>query len=183
MAGLFEHEQVLGMIRTGHDEWFYFGELSEDLINSVVSMVDTKPELQAVSRPARRRLLSALVECLQNMRNNAPVVPKDSIPNSIVFMRKISDYEYGLRCGNMMMTTDVPKLEERIKEINSADQEQIKEMYIKQMGVVLSDGNRKSAGLGLLEIARSASGKIDYRFIDKDGGFTFFCVEVNVQLN
>jgi hypothetical protein len=98
-------------------------------------------------------------------------------------MRKISDYEYGLRCGNMMMTTDVPKLEERIKEINSADQEQIKEMYIKQMGVVLSDGNRKSAGLGLLEIARSASGKIDYRFIDKDGGFTFFCVEVNVQLN
>ncbi|MCE2773682.1 MAG: SiaB family protein kinase [Bacteroidetes bacterium] len=183
MAELFEHEQVLGMMRTGRDQWFYCGEVSDDLINSLVSAVDAKPELQAVSRPARRRLLSALVECLQNMRNNTPTVPNESVPNSIVLISKISDYEYGLRCGNIMLTADVPELDERIKKINSADQEQIKEMYMKQMSVVLGDGNRKSAGLGLLEIARSAAGKIEYRFIDMDGGFTFFCVEVNVQLN
>jgi hypothetical protein len=166
---------------TGND-WFYLGDVSEDLISSFVAMVETRPDFQVLSRPSRRRLLSAVVECLQNIRNNTPPITTPT-PGSIVYMKRVSASDYGLRCGNVMFSKDVDILKGKLDEINTADSEKLKMMYVDQMERSLQDGSRTNAGLGLMEIARAVNGPITYRFLPMKGNYTFFCLELVIALN
>lgn len=166
---------------TGSD-WFYLGDVSEELISSFVAMVETRHDFQFLSRPSRRRLLSAVVECLQNIRNNTPPITTPA-PGSVVYMRRESGTDYGLRCGNVMLTKDVEQLKSKLDEINTADPEQLKSMYVDQMERSLQNGSRTNAGLGLMEIARAVNGPINYRFLPLKGEYTFFCLELIITLN
>lgn len=166
---------------TGND-WFYLGDVSEDLISSFVAMVETRNDFKNLSRPSRRRLLSAVVECLQNIRNNTPPLSTPS-PGSIVYMRRVGSTDYGLRCGNVMWSKDVDVLKGKLDKINTADSETLKSMYVDQMEQSLQNGSRTNAGLGLMEIARAVNGPITYRFLPLKEGYTFFCLELVIALN
>ena len=166
---------------TGTD-WFYLGDVSEDLISSFVAMVEARSDFRELSRPSRRRLLSAVVECLQNIRNNTPPLSTPS-PGSVVYMRRVSSGDYGLRCGNVMFSKDVDILKGKLDNINTADPETLKTMYVDQMERSLQAGSRTNAGLGLMEIARAVNGPISYRFLPLKDGYTFFCLELVIALN
>ena len=174
--------QIKELLTETNDDWFYLGDVSEDLISSFVAMIESRPDFQSLSRPSRRRLLSAVVECLQNIRNNTPAIP-DPIPGSVVYMRKIAPGEYGLRCGNVMLTRDVDVLKVKLDLINTADSEQLKTMYVDQMERSLQNGSRTNAGLGLMEIARAINGPITYKFIPFKGDYTFFSLDILISLN
>lgn len=166
---------------TGND-WFYLGDVSEDLISSFVAMVETRSDFRDLSRPSRRRLLSAVVECLQNIRNNTPPLTT-AAPGSIVYMRRMGASDYGLRCGNVMFSKDVEELKLKLEKINAADSEMLKNMYVDQMERSLQNGSRTNAGLGLMEIARAVNGPITYRFLPLENNYTFFCLELVIALN
>ena len=166
---------------TGND-WFYLGDVSEDLISSFVAMVETRADFRDLSRPSRRRLLSAVVECLQNIRNNTPPITTPT-PGSIVYMRRMGTSDYGLRCGNVMFSKDVDVLRGKLEKINSADADTLKNMYVDQMERSLQAGSRTNAGLGLMEIARAVNGPITYRFLPLENNYTFFCLELVIALN
>ncbi len=169
------------LTNTGND-WFYLGDVSEDLISSFVAMVETRSDFKDLSRPSRRRLLSAVVECLQNIRNNTPALSTPS-PGSVVYMRRVGSNDYGLRCGNVMHTKEVEALKTKLEKINSADPEMLKTMYVDQMERSLQNGSRTNAGLGLMEIARAVNGPITYRFLPLENNYTFFCLELVIALN
>lgn len=169
------------LTETGND-WFYLGDVSEDLISSFVAMVETRNDFRGLSRPSRRRLLSAVVECLQNIRNNTPPITTPA-PGSIVYMRRVGTNDYGLRCGNVMLSKDVDILKGKLDKINTADSEELKSMYVNQMERSLQNGSRTNAGLGLMEIARAVNGPITYRFLPLKDNFTFFCLELVIALN
>ncbi len=174
--------EVNSLLTNTGDDWFYLGDVSEDLISSFVAMVETRPDFQHLPRPSRRRLLSAVVECLQNIRNNTPPLTTPS-PGSIVYMSRVNQSDYGLRCGNVMFTKNVPLLKEKLEEINAAGIEKLKTMYVDQMERSLQNGSRTNAGLGLMEIARAVNGPITYKFLPLEGEYTFFCLELEIVLN
>lgn len=163
-------------------DWFYLGEVDEDLISSFVALVESRPSFLQLPRPSRRRLVSAVVECLQNIQNNTPARTVHTA-GSVIFMQRYSSFEYGLICGNLMKSAEVDSLRSKLDSINSADPEVLRDMYMKQMERTLNDGSRTNAGLGLLEIARAINGPIRYRFIPVENGFTFFSVELFLSLN
>lgn len=174
--------EVKDLLLDPKTDWFYLGEVDEDLISSFVSLVESRPHFLILPRPSRRRLVSAVVECLQNIQNNTPVITTPSA-GAVVFMQRYSGHEYGVVCGNLMHTDEVDMLREKLDSINSADTEVLREMYMRQMERTLTDGSRTNAGLGLLEIARAINGPIRYRFIPLENGFTFFSVELFLSLN
>lgn len=163
-------------------DWFYLGEVDEDLISSFVALVESRPSFLVLPRASRRRLVSAVVECLQNIQNNTPARQAHTA-GSVVFMQRYSDFEYGLMCGNLMNSKEVDSLRSKLDSINSAGAEVLRDMYMKQMERTLRDGSRTNAGLGLLEIARAVNGPIRYRFVPMENGFTFFSVELFFSLN
>jgi hypothetical protein len=174
--------EVKELLLDPHTDWFYLGEIDEDLISSFVSLVESRPDFLLLPRPARRRLVSAVVECLQNIQNNTPQITTPQA-GSVVFMQRYSGGEFGVLCGNLMKSDEVEMLREKLDRINSAEPEALRDMYMKQMEVSLEGGSRTNAGLGLLEIARAVNGPIRYKFMPLDGDYTFFCVELFLSLN
>jgi hypothetical protein len=179
---MMNQNDVKNLLLDPKTDWFYLGEVDEDLISSFVALVESRPHFMILPRPSRRRLVSAVVECLQNIQNNTPAI---SLPKagSVVFMQRFSGNDYGLLCGNIMLTEDVEELKQKLDVINSAEPEVLRDMYMKQMERTLMDGSRTNAGLGLLEIARAVNGPIRYRFIPHADGYTFFSLELLLSLN
>lgn len=174
--------EVKDLLLDPKTDWFYLGEVDEDLISSFVALVESRPSFLLLPRPSRRRLVSAVVECLQNIQNNTPVRTLHTA-GSVVFMQRYSAHEYGLMCGNLMNSFEVDSLRGKLDSINSADPDVLRDMYMKQMERTLNDGSRTNAGLGLLEIARAINGPIRYRFTPMENGYTFFSVELFLSLN
>ncbi|MBI3512021.1 MAG: hypothetical protein HY064_15285 [Bacteroidetes bacterium] len=174
--------EVKDLLLDPKTDWFYLGEIDEDLISAFVSLIESRPHFLLLPRPSRRRLVSAVVECLQNIQKNTPAI-KEPKAGSIVFMQRFSISDYGVNCGNLMKTEEVELLRSKIDHINAADADILREMYMKQMEKTLRDGSRTNAGLGLLEIARAVSGPIKYKFIPMENGFTFFYIELFISLN
>jgi hypothetical protein len=98
-------------------------------------------------------------------------------------MRRVGTNDYGLRCGNVMLSKDVDALKGKLDRINTADSDELKTMYVDQMERSLQNGSRTNAGLGLMEIARAVNGPITYRFLPLKDNFTFFCLELVIALN
>lgn len=181
-AHMLSEIEVKDLLLDPHTDWFYLGEIDEDLISSFVSLVESRPDFLKLPRPSRRRLVSAVVECLQNIQNNTPVITTPHA-GSVVFMQRYAGGEFGLMCGNIMQTDEVEVLRQKLDRINAAEPEKLREMYMKQMEVSLNNGSRTNAGLGLLEIGRAISGPIKYKFLPLEGGHTFFSVELFLALN
>ncbi|HEU4719154.1 MAG TPA: SiaB family protein kinase [Bacteroidia bacterium] len=175
-------QDVKGLLLDPATDWFYLGEIDEDLISSFVTLIENRPDFLLLPRPSRRRLVSAVVECLQNIQNNTPVITEPK-SGSVIFMQKYSLSEFGVMCGNIMNTSEVEMLKEKLDQINSADTEILREMYMKQMEISLQGGSRTNAGLGLLEIARAVNGPIRYGFIRLNDDHTFFSLELHLSLN
>ncbi|MDQ3109033.1 MAG: hypothetical protein M3R17_03975, partial [Bacteroidota bacterium] len=57
-------------------DWFYLGEIDEDLISSFVALIETRSDFLKLPRPSRRRLISTVVESLQNIQNNTPLLAR-----------------------------------------------------------------------------------------------------------
>ncbi|MGL5890573.1 MAG: SiaB family protein kinase, partial [Bacteroidia bacterium] len=177
-----EHE-VKALLTDPMTDWFYLGKVSDGFIDSFIGLLDAKPVFKKLSRSARRKLMQALVEALQNIRNNTPEDFSDHRPEAVVFMQRKENNIWMLRCGNVMRTAEVPALRLRLEDIETADETRLKEMYMNQMSLTLSDANRKSAGLGLIEMARSASAPISYKFVTLTPPYTFFAVELQLTLD
>ncbi len=181
-AFMLTNTEVKDLLLDPQTEWFYLGEIDEDLISSFFSLIENRPDFLLLPRAARRRLVSAVVECLQNIQNNTPPISKPQA-GSVVFMQKYSGNDFGLMCGNIMKSEEVELLKNKLDKINAAEPEALREMYMKQMESSLENGSRTNAGLGLLEIARAVNGPIRYRFMPLESGYTFFCVELFLSLN
>ena len=174
--------EIKDLLVDSQADWFYLGEIDEDLISSFVALIENRSDFLLLPRPSRRRLVSAVVECLQNIQNNTPAISKPQA-GSVVFMKQFASGEFGVTCGNLMQTSQVDVLQKKLDRINSSEPEELRDMYMKQMEISLNSGSRTNAGLGLLEIARAINGPIKYKFLPQEGGLTFFSIELLLALN
>lgn len=179
---MISNDEIKDLLFDPQTDWFYLGEIDEDLITSFVSLMESRPNFMKLQRPSRRRLVSTVVECLQNIQNNAPILSKPQA-GAVVLMQQYASGEFGVKCGNIMISDKVDVLREKLDWINAAEPEALREMYMKQMEISLNSGSRTNAGLGLLEIARSINGPIKYKFLPLASGHTFFSVDLFLSLN
>jgi hypothetical protein len=86
---------------------------------------------------------------------------------------------YSVITGNMISTDHVEILQQRIRQINAMDSEELTTMYRK----VLNNGTYSSkggGGLGIIDIARRSGEKLDYGFVPVDEFNSFFSLNVKI---
>jgi len=71
-------------------------------------------------------------------------------------------------------------LKERIDFLNTLDKKELRQFYKEQMKAENDNPESKGAGLGLTEIARRATSKIEYEFIPYGEGLSYFTMYVTV---
>ncbi|HSL85990.1 MAG TPA: DUF6272 family protein, partial [Bacteroidales bacterium] len=87
---------------------------------------------------------------------------------------------YKIMTGNFVRTSNVEKLEEKIKRINRSTHEEIKELYkfiLNHQRISAKGGG----GLGLVDIARKTGNKLDYAFRNYDDNYSFFFLNIFVN--
>lgn len=174
--------EVKALLTDPMTDWFYLGQVNDGFIDSFIALLDARPFFRNLSRTARRRLMQTLIEALQNIRNYTPH-NLTGYPEAVVLMQRLSNSNWLLRCGNVMISSSVPTLQNRLGKLAESNREQLKELYMHQMEATLHDQNRKSAGLGLIEMARSSEAPLKYKFVPLNQQYTFFAIEIEISLD
>lgn len=174
-------------IRNGffnHDLFLTFsGPMSQDLMVEMGAILKTKMTLEGASQPTILRAFSILVELNQNIIHySAEEISTRQRDNSesttgcgIIAIGNENSH-YFILSGNVVKRLDVPRLKEIISGLNALDDEQLKKHYREQRKKE-PDQSSKGAGLGFIEVARKATGPMEYDFSEIDRDQSFFSLK------
>lgn len=149
----------------------------------ILDSVEQKTE-QANDPPRiRKKVYNVLVESLQNLYHHVDKPPQDytkEAPRRFgMVVVKRNEKGYNITTCNFILREKVKKLEDMLKKINQASQEEIKEIYkfiLHHQKITPKGGG----GLGLVDIARKTGNDLIYEFYNYDQDYAFFILSINV---
>ena len=156
----------------------HFGEFSQDLVNSISNGVEEAMIVAEDKKGTVKRMFSILVEGLQNIRLHGE---KDEDGNQASFLIIAQDEDaYLVTLANLVLITNKPVIEERLSEINSFDEKQVKSLYME----VLTNGiisNKGGAGLGFITMAMKSKNKLNFSIEPINDNLACFCIELKIN--
>ena len=181
---------LLKSVLTIYDELFtngislvHLGEFTHEITKMFTSMAEDDMERQSTTMSVKRRVYHVMVETLQNMNRHSDEIAKQANIGKGLFIVGKKNDSYFIITSNKVSLENKTKLEGALHQINGATRDELKEMYKKQIkeGKLSTKGG---AGLGLIDIARKTTGKLDYQFIPyEDEDFLFILhVEINTRI-
>ncbi len=156
------------------------GDITPELLTSILEIMESKLENLQEEPKIKKKVYNVLVECLQNLYHHMDEVDLSTDKSrSAIFMIGKTENRYTIITGNYIRVENVQGLDERLKEINTLSQDQLKEYYKK----VLSNGEMSAkggGGLGMIDIARKTGEKLSYSFMPIDDKHSFFSLNIKI---
>lgn len=173
-----------------NDHIKFFFELLEDddycllyngnFVDTVTSKIINIAKVSLIQRgeliKTQNRFAYLIAESFQNIiRHGGHKEHKDSDePLPGFFMTKIRGQLYNIITGNHVHNHRITEIKDKIDAVNRLTNEELKELYKK----VISEGElseKGGAGLGLIDMAKKSSQKIEYQFLnDVDNKSLFY---------
>ena len=100
------------------------------------------------------------------------------IRHGILTIGKEGD-DYVVCAGNLVMRTDVDRLNSKLSKIRDLSKDELKALYKEQLRAEPEQGS-KGAGLGFMEIARRASKPLEFDFTNIDRDHAFFALKATI---
>jgi hypothetical protein len=169
------------MFTAGNVAFYFSGYLSQPMLTAMVESFKVKLERDGVVGANRRKLLSALIEMTQNIIHYAEdtLTPADQDDQQLRWGSiavTLTEGHYLLECANRVTVAQAQTLTTRLDALRLMTTAEIKEAYTRAIREEAPDDS-KGAGLGLLTVARDASGPLKFKVIDdqvKPGTQLFF---------
>jgi hypothetical protein len=144
----------------------YQGPLSFSTIDWLLSEFKLRSQEHGVSFRAYKKMLSIMIEALENITKYGDQVPcgeedRQTYSPACFINRNASILE--LITMNPVRQTQVESLRSRIDHINQQDREELIALYKS----TITDGQfteKGGAGLGFIEMAKTAGNKLEYSF-------------------
>lgn len=163
----------------------YKGSITADLITSVLGLIELKLEESPDKPNVKKRLYNVMVESLQNLFHHVDE-PDESLNvygnNFGVFVISRDIDGYIISTGNFIKSDKKSMLKQRIDKINSLSKEELKEYY----KFILNNQNfsdKGGGGLGLIDMAKRTSRRLDYSFYPYNNKYEFFNLNVYISNN
>ena len=176
---VFNLQQVQTMYNTLLEQnvlLLYKSDFSQDGMLPIVDMMENNLSNVAATRLMQKKVMYVLVEMFQNIVKHAAT---QGGRQEGVLLIASAGLEYELVTGNFVHNKDVPSLRNYLEELNHLNQDELKEMYRKEL-LKTSRNIKGGAGLGLIEIARYSSSPFGYRFLLVDEEFSFFTLGIKI---
>lgn len=157
------------------------GEITESMLHSLLGIVEDKLERLGEPTRVRKKVFHVMVECLQNLYHHSELPEEEGLhlPSSLLMVAKHND-SYAIVTGNFVANGAVHLLKSRLDEVNLMEQTELKQYYKS----LLNNGERSDhggGGLGIVDIAKKATQKLEYYFVPYDAENSFFSLLVKVQ--
>lgn len=159
----------------------FSGEITFDLVKSFLDIVEGKLDAMESNIKVKRKVYNVLVECLQNLSHHV-----DDSAVAKAYERKASfvlwqdDTHYHIGTGNMVISSKVSELKERIDKVNSVSKDELREIY-KQILNNQQFSEKGGGGLGFVDIARKSGQRLDYDFKTVDPDHSFFSLQIDIE--
>lgn len=155
----------------------YKGEFHQSFVTSMLSYIDQKFGIRKDQLFVKSRLISVIVECLQNVCKHGEKISDFRFTQGI-FMVSRAKNVFIAATGNFILNSHIETFKEFLDDINDLEKEDIKKRFKK----VLKESNqtKNKGGLGILTIAKKTRGKFEYKFQPVDEKYSFFSFQVNI---
>lgn len=155
----------------------HIGELDQDKVNTISSMVETQMENLGVSKSAIKKIFNIVIEALQNICLHGE---KDNNGYQMTyFIIGKSNNEFKIYSGNIVTNQNAESLNKRLNAVKSLSDTELKKRYLD----VLSNGElsaKGGAGLGFLTIALKSQNNIDFDFEMLNKEYSLFSLQSKV---
>ncbi len=155
----------------------HIGELDQDKVNTISTLVETQMEYLGVSKSAIKKIFNIVIETLQNICIHGE---KDNNGYQMTyFIIGKHQNEYTIFSGNIVNNVVAEKLNKRLNAIKSLGDSDLKRQYMD----VLSNGElsaKGGAGLGFLTIALKSNNNIDFDFEMLNKEYSLFSLQSKV---
>jgi len=165
----------------------YSGPLWAEGIDGMAEFLQKKLDMDDMSLSASQAVFSVFVEQMNNMLMHSAEKERHERPEtgavekaSGIFVLGSCDKSYYVQTGNVIKNSSVGLLKERIDFLNTLDKKELREFYREQIKIENNNPESRGAGLGLTEIARRATSKIEYEFVPYGEGLSYFTMYVTV---
>lgn len=156
----------------------HIGELDQDKVNSISSLVETQMENFGVSKSAVKKIFNIVIETLQNICLHGE---KDNNGYQMTyFIIGRNNNEFNIHSGNIITSAQAERLNRRLNSIKSLNDTDLKKQYMD----VLSNGElsaKGGAGLGFLTIALKSNNNMDFEFQMLNKDYSLFSLSSKVQ--
>ena len=175
------------MLRENMITLVYSGPLWAEVIGGVAGTLKKRFEFDELPLETSQEVFSVFVEQMNNMlmysTENTQFGKPDELHSEVpkgTFIMGTRGKEYFIQTGNMMRNEFVDAVKNKIDYLNTLDKTELRKYYNEQMRGEPENPESKGAGLGLIEISRRISSKIEYEFTPFDEDYTFFTMYVTI---
>jgi hypothetical protein len=162
----------------------FSGAISQPILSGFAKGMEFKLQNLGVENRTIRSIFEILIEMMQNILNYSydSNLIKDSIYESdgivtIGYNKEIN--KYFVLSGNRISFEQKEKISNQIDFLNQLSKEELRVLY-KEKRKDRRDSHNRGAGLGLIDLARKSSEKIEYAFYDGHEKTLFFSLKVTI---
>ena len=170
-------------LRQSNIEFIFSGTFSQGLIEELGMALKQRMQLQQVKKRQISSAFFTFVEQTQNIKQYE--VSKENtedflaIVGSGVIAISKTDSGYCVNSGNTILNRDISRLKEKLDKIISMNDDALTN-YFREVSRREVDMNSGRGGLGLIQIARKATKKIEYNFEKIDDSYSYYTLTVTV---
>ena len=170
------------MIHDNNISIIYNGPIWSGGVEQLGQTLRTRLEIEDLPLSISQAVFSIFVEQMQNMLHysaDKELFCKEGSNEEFqistgVFILGIKDKKYFVQCGNKILNDHVAPIRDQIDRLNTMDKVELRKYYKERMRAENDNPESKGAGIGLIEIARRASSKMEYDFTPMGDGYSFF---------
>lgn len=159
--------------------FFYNGYFSQKVLLAVGDTIKLKFQSEDEDRMTGKKVFSIFVEQVQNIiRYSNDTLTGDKEEGEmragmVVIGKEPARKKYYVSCANYVSDSAVARLKNKLEELQTMDRDAIKKAYREKMREETEEES-KGAGLGFLEIAKTASEPIEFILQPEGGGKHLF---------
>ena len=157
----------------------YKGTITSELISSILDFVEARFREIKATAVVRRKIISVLVEALQNIfhHEKSDDGPPPEPEATVMVCHRGADYI--LITGNRVRAERAQELADRIRRINAMSRDELNSSY-KHILATRQKSSPTGSGVGFIDIARRSGQKIDFGMQKVDEDHYFFTMEVKI---
>ena len=126
-------------------------------------LLDTLPKIEGIldergiEKQKKRKIVNIVIETLQNLQLHSFPIENQDYDIHPLFILSIKDDELSIVIGNLIHTDERPVLEDKLRKINSLNEEEVKFLYgVIMKQTVVKFSTKGGAGLGLIDMKKKS---------------------------
>ncbi len=160
----------------------FSGAISQPVLSGFAKGMEIKLANLGVETRVVRTIFEVLIEMMQNVLNysyDSRDIGQNMFESSGIVVVGLNQEinKYFIMSGNRIAKGKKTNLTAKINNLNTLDAEALKDLY-RERRRGRQDVHSRGAGLGLIDLARKSSEKLEYKFVELDHESMFFSLKV-----